>query len=130
MTKNLAFVFAALCGTTVSAQCAVLEVISTNSSLTFAITGAQADQFAFLILGQAAGSSSAQLGPFGTINFGMADPWVPYPLGMTGAAGVARVGIVPPSLPSDVFFYGQGLTLGISPTLNSCTTNVVAFRIG
>lgn len=137
---KLAFLVAtALCGTSLRSQWATLDVFgngAAGTNLTLLITGTNANQFAFLLLGNAAGSSSLQLGPFGTLNFGLAQPWVPYYLGQTDAIGQAAVTVaIPLSLSASTALAGQGLTLGvepgpISPTLHSGTTNVVLFRIG
>ncbi len=130
---------AVLGGTALRAQCATLDSTgngAAGTNLTLAITGADVDQFAFLLLGTSAGSSSLQLGPFGTLNFGLAQPWFPYYIGQTNPAGAAAVTIpIPLSLPVSTTMAGQGLTFGLesgtsTPTLNSCTTNVITFRIG
>jgi hypothetical protein len=140
MLKNLLFVAtASLCGTTVAAQCATLTIIGTGASgtaLTLTIDGTYANQFAFLILGQNQGGSTLPLGPFGTVNLDLAQPWVPFLIGQTNAAGEASVTVaVPASLPASIFLLGQGLTLGASfgqgpPTPITCTTNAVGFRFG
>jgi hypothetical protein len=139
MLRILILVATSMCGLSLRSQCATLHTLgngAAGTNLTFAIAGADADRFAFLLLGNSAGSSSLDLGPFGTISFGLAQPWLPYYLGQTGVAGGAGVTVdIPLSLPASTTMAGQGLTLGVSsgpgaPTLDSCTTNVVTFRIG
>jgi hypothetical protein len=137
MLKNLV-IAAALCAAA-HAQCASLAVTGTGApgtSLTLAIDGTAANQFAFLIVGQTAGSSSLAVGPFGTINLGLAQPWSPVPIGQTDQNGDVSLTVqVPTSVPATIGLFAQGLTLGFTigqgpPSLSSCTTNVVGFSIG
>jgi len=139
MRKNLLLVATvAICGATIPAQCANLTITGNGAAgtiLTLAIDGTEANQFAFLILGQNLGNTTLPLGPFGTINLDLVQPWFPFPIGLTDAAGDVSVTVdVPLSLPTSTFMNAQGLTLGAlsgqPPTLNTCTTNTVAFRIG
>jgi hypothetical protein len=137
MLKN--FVIAAALCTAAHAQCATLTVTGTGApgtTLTLAIDGTAANQFAWLIVGQTAGSSSLPIGPFGTINLGLAQPWAPVPIGQTDASGDVSLNVqVPASAPATLGLFAQGLTLGFTigqgpPSLSSCTTNVVGFSIG
>lgn len=133
---------------TASAQCATLTITggAPGSVLTITIDGTGANKFAAVVVGAATGSSSIPLGPLGTIDLGLADPFVPVPIGFTDANGDAVLAFpVPAGFPSFDLF-AQGITLGLPsigpggggpggggpPNLGLiiCTTNVVGFSIG
>lgn len=145
MLKNLALSALLLAGAA-SAQC-TLSVTGTGApgtSLTLAVDGSTANAFAWVLLGQQAGTSTLSLGLFGSLTLGLAQPWAPFPLGTTNAAGdVSLVVPVPTSATIGIDLYGQGVTVGISlpttpPTggggpgigLSLCATNVVPFHVG
>lgn len=133
---------------TAGAQCATLAVTggAPGTVLTITIDGTGANKFAAVVVGDTTGSSSIPLGPLGTINLGLAEPFVPLPIGFTDANGDAVLSFpVPADFPAFDLF-AQGITLGLPsigpggggpggggpPSLGLiiCTTDVVAFSIG
>ncbi len=127
-------------GTAAAAQCATLSVTGTGApgtALTLTIDGTAAHAFAFVAIGETQGTTSIPLGPLGTLDLGLAMPFVPVPLGLTNAAGDASLTIdVPSQLTTGLDLFGQGVTIGFSftppgpPSFSLCTTNVVAFHVG
>ena len=141
-TLLLASTFAAAA----AAQCATLAVTGTGApgtALTISIDGTTANAIAFVAIGDTQGSTSIPLGPLGTLDLGLAMPFVPVPVGMTNASGDASLTInVPTGFVGGVDVFGQGITIGFNiPSgppgpgfpnnlFSLCTTNVVGFHVG
>ena len=120
-----------------SAQtCATLTVTGSGApgtDLTFALNGA-ANSPALLAIGDTAGTTTFNFGPLGSLTLGLAQPFVPLPLGLTDASGnVSRTVSIPAGLPAaDLFGQGLTVTFTLPPTLglSFCTSNVAAFHVG
>jgi hypothetical protein len=136
--------FSCLFAATAAAQCATLSVTGTGApgtTLTISIDGTAANAIAFVAIGETQGSTSIPLGPLGTLDLGLAMPFIPVPVGLTDASGDASLAIaVPAQFPGGLDLFAQGITLAFTftpPTgpgfpfsLTSCTTNVVGFHVG
>jgi hypothetical protein len=135
-----------LLAATAQAQCSTLAVTGTGlpgTTLTVAVDGPAATHgIVFLLVGAAQGSTTINLGPAASLTLGLADPFLPVPLGMADASGdITRSLDVPSGLTMGVDVFGQSLTLGFSfslPTgggmpsfgVSTCTSNVVPFHVG
>lgn len=123
-----------------TAQCAALSVTGSGApgtAVTLTIDGTAAHAFAFVAIGDTQGTTSIPLGPLGTLDLGLAFPFIPVPVGLTDAAGDASLTInVPTQFTGSLDLFGQGVTIGFSfspptpPTFTLCATNVVAFHVG
>lgn len=134
-----------LAAASLSAQCASLAVTGTGApgtSLVFTIDGTAAGALAALAIGDTLGTTTIPLGALGSLTLGLAQPFVPVPMGTTDANGDASLTIaVPGATTLGVDLHGQGVTMSFSlpgpgpggpglPTLTFCTTNVVSFHVG
>lgn len=131
---------AAFSATDLAAQaCSTLATAGTGkagTTLTITLSGADKNAFALLALGQTAGSTTFDFGPLGSVTFGLAQPFGLFPLGQTDATGKATLAIqIPTSATTAVNLKGQGTTAVLTiqqgpPSLDFCTSNVVAFTVG
>ena len=122
---------------TAAQSCADLTVTGDGTSgttLTFDLTGAQANAPAFLLLGATAGEFSIDLGPLGSIDLGLMPPFIPVPIGRSDDAGAASVAFdLPDRSMTQRTLNAQGMTLALSIrplALDVCTSDVEAFSIG
>jgi hypothetical protein len=108
--------------------------LTPGSTVTASVTGAWADSWTVLLIGETQGSTSLTLGPLGTLSFGLDMPFIPFPMGMTDPNGDASVSFAIPanfpaaSLPSTLYFQTVqvDLTFGMGlPSLDSCVSSVV-----
>lgn len=125
-----------------SAQCSTLSVTGSGApgtTLQVALDGNSPNAIAWLVLGEAQGTTAINLGPLGTLTLGLAAPFTPAPMGTTNLLGDAALTInVPTALPTTgLDLFAQGVTLGFTFTpgpnpfgFNWCASNVVGFHIG
>ena len=128
--------FAAVAATASAQTCATLTATGTGApgtDLTFALEGG-ANAFAFLALGDTAGTTTINLGQLGSLTLDLAQPFVPMPLGLTDANGdISRTFNIPAGLPAtDLLVQGLTLTFTLMPTpgLSACTSNVASVHVG
>ena len=110
---------------------------SPGSTLTFGLTGAAADVPAVILVGTTEGSTTLSLGPIGSIELGLAMPFVPLLAGTTDGNGDVSVEFtLPPGNYPEIDLFAQGLTIDFSvgnggpPSLDACTSDVEGFAIG
>ncbi|HEX6810140.1 MAG TPA: hypothetical protein VF384_00830 [Planctomycetota bacterium] len=125
-------------------SCADLAVGGTGApgtNLTFSLTGADPNAFAWLVIGAVPGTTVINIGPLGTLTLGLVDPFIPHPIGQTDASGDASGSIfVPPGLPFSLDLLAQGFSWYVDvqhgppgPATVSfvfCTSGVESFHIG
>ncbi len=127
-------------------ECATLTITGNGApgtDLTFELTDAPSGTVAFLVFGKTAGSTSLGFGPLGTLDLGLAAPFIPVPMGLTDDGGAASSTIpVPAGFDHAVLdLLVQGLTAELkismamgtgwpSLSLDFCTSNVAGFQIG
>lgn len=121
-----------------------------GTSVVLALTGAPANAFTAVAIGDTLGTTTLNIGPLGTLTLGLAQPFVPLPMGLTNAAGEASRTINVPNSPSlpGIDLYGQAVSMTWAMqvpgpgnpgpggphasilTLTFCTSNVVSFHLG
>ncbi|MFO1078468.1 MAG: hypothetical protein U1E73_12160 [Planctomycetota bacterium] len=137
--KFLASAALAAFAATASAQCGTLATTGTGApgtALTIDLSGATPMAMAALAVGDTLGTTTINLGSFGSLTLGLAQPFIPLPLGRTDAAGAASRTInVPSTVTQGIDLNAQAVVLGISfgqggLSLTFCATNVVSFHLG
>ena len=120
---------------TVAAQNCTLTITggAPSTNLTFAFTGAPRSP-ALVVIGDTQGTTTLNFGSLGSLTLGLAQPFLPAPLGLTDANGAVTLSVrVPNGVPSSDLF-GQGVDVTFTPppnvSLTFCTTSVVAFHVG
>lgn len=102
-----------------------------STSLSLDLNG-EANAFAYMLIGVTHGLTSFNYGPLGTLELGIASPFLTAPLGMTDGNGDASLIInLPGSGLANTSFLAQGLTIEVlaGPTLSFCTSPVQGFSI-
>lgn len=126
-----------LAGLAHAQNCGTLAVTgagTAGTTLDFSLTGATANSFAVVFVGENTGSTPIRLGMGTTLTIGLATPFFPLPLGRTDANGdVARQFTVPTRATTQHAVNGQAATFTLTwrPfSLGGCTSNVVPFNVG
>ena len=128
----------------ISTSCADLAVTGTGApgtDLTFALTGAEPHAHAWAMIGFAQGTTTINIGPLGTLELGLVEPFHPKPMGQTDANGDATDTLfVPPGLPFSLDLFAQAFSWSVNVThghhgpatvtLTFCTSGVEGFHIG
>ena len=128
----------------ISTSCADLAVTGTGApgtDLTFALTGAEPHAHAWTMIGFAEGTTLIDIGPLGTLELGLVEPFIPKPMHQTDGNGDTTDTIfVPPGLPFSVDLFAQAFSWSVnvqhSPggpatvSLLFCTSAVEGFHIG
>jgi hypothetical protein len=87
-----------------------------------------------LAIGDTTGSTSIPIGQIGTLQLGLAQPFLLTFLGFTNAQGDASLAIHTRSNIPAMNLYGQGFTVTFTPppnlALSFCTSNVASFHVG
>jgi len=126
----------ALAGLLPAQACGSLAITggAPGSQLSIALSGAPANGFAVLVVGEQAGSTSIQLPIGGSLILGVAEPFFPVPLGQTDISGAASLQLaIPASLPGQLQLQAQAVALGLRMmplSLQACASNVVPVTIG
>ena len=125
-------------------DCATLSISQTNGDVSIELTTDGSEQaLGIIALGMTEGNTSIDFGPLGSLELGLAMPFVPLPIGFTDMTGdVSRAFTVPPGLPA-LDLFAQGFTAELSIGLGDgtfplipmigwsfCTSNVVPVQIG
>jgi hypothetical protein len=129
-----------------STSCADLDVSGTGApgtDVVFSLTGAEPRAFAMLVVGDAEGEFSITIGVLGTLELGLAAPFVPVPMGFTDGNGDASHTLrIPPHWPHSLDLFAQGFSarLVVEPpsgppsgppvSLSFCTSDVEPFHVG
>jgi hypothetical protein len=103
-----------------------------GSTLSISVTGAPMS-LAAVAVGQTAGTTVIDLGSLGSLTLGLAQPFVPVPIGILDSNGTASVSIPVPSQLPALDLVMQGVTVGVSVmpfALSLCGTNVVSVHVG
>ncbi len=126
-------------------DCASLSVTGEGkpgTDVTFAFSGGAAHSLVFVAIGDTVGATSLNFCNVGTLDLGLATPFVPLPLGFSDMNGdLSRTFTVPTGVTLPVLeLHGQGLTVdlmlempmggGLSIALAFCTSGVEDFKIG
>jgi hypothetical protein len=121
----------------VAATCSTLTVTGSGAPgtpLAFAVEGAAPNAVAGLVLSGARGATAFNLGLFGTLELGLAQPLVIESIGATDPAGNVGVALnVPAGLSPRIDLFAQAFTVSgspSSPTFDFCTTGVAGFGAG
>lgn len=126
----------------VSAQtCSTLTASGTGApgtSVTCALDGTANNAFAYLLVGSTTGSTTLNFGPLGTLVLGLAQPFIPVPMGRTDANGDVSLAINVPAAPMQgIDLHAQAVTFAftmpIPPStsfLSFCASNVASFHVG
>lgn len=117
--------------------CSTLTVTGTGApgtNIVFTLDGGAANAPALMAMGQTTGSITFNFGQLGSLELGVLPPFTVLPLGTTDANGDASLTVRVPNIPG-VNMHGQGFTVDLQivrgrPSLQFCTSNVAAFRIG
>lgn len=125
----------ALTGIASAQSCGNLTVSGgQNSPLVFSASSLAANAPALMVIGPTTGTTTFNFGPIGTLTLGLAAPFVPVMLGNTSATGTVTLTVDVPNGVPPQSLHAQALSLGIGnsrpPSIQFCTTNVVAFSIG
>ena len=104
--------------------------ITGGETISIGVTGAGAEDFVFLALGPELGDTSVQLGPFATIDLGLATPFVLLPLGVGDTSIDVGIGEVPAELAGTTLHlqaFSAGFSVGSGgPTVETCVSNLDA----
>jgi hypothetical protein len=103
-----------------------------GSTLSISVTGAPMS-IAAVAVGETAGTTVIDLGSLGSLTLGLAQPFVPVPLGIIDASGTASVSVTVPSQLPAADLVMQGVTVGITMmpfALSLCATNVASVHVG
>ena len=130
----------ALLAAPVAAQCSDMTVSgdgSAGSTLSFALTGGAAEAPAIVFVGPNEGNFSINLGPLGSLDLGLAPPFIPLFMGLTDGSGDATLEFdLPPATLPQIDLFAQGTTIEFTPpdrgppSIDFCTSDVEAFSIG
>lgn len=118
-----------------TAQCADLSVTNTAGQVTIDLDGSTPMAFAFVLVGDTAGTTTVSLGSLGTLSLGLAAPFAPLPLGFTDMSGdVSYSFAVPASAPAGTYLLqgvtvGFGFTPGTGISLDLCASDVESLTI-
>ena len=130
---SVALAFAGVLSAQTCGSLAITGSGAAGTQLGVAVTGATANAFTIVLVGETTGTTSLPL-PGGSLSIGLASPFLPLPLGRTDATGAASQQINVPSWISQQYsLNAQAVTIGFtrSPfSISGCTTNVAAFTIG
>lgn len=117
-------------------SCGTLAITGSGAAgttLDIGLTGATANAFALVFVGENTGTTAIRLGPI-RLDLGLATPFFPVPLGRTDANGDASQSFtVPNAVMQQYALNAQAatVTLSIFPfRFSGCTSNVVPFTIG
>jgi hypothetical protein len=120
-----------------SAQdCGVLAITgsgASGTSLQVDVSGATANGFALIVVGETLGSTSVPLPLGGSLSLGLATPYFPIPVGVVDAAGAATLSVpIPDLMGYQISLNAQAVVISIAIPfgLNACASNVVGFTIG
>ncbi|HEU4418639.1 MAG TPA: hypothetical protein VFT55_06845 [Planctomycetota bacterium] len=123
-----------LSGLATAQTCGTLAITggAPSTTLTIGVSGAAANSFAIAIVGPTLGSTTVPL-PGSSLVLGLANPFIPLPLGPVSATGSASQSIQLPAQLPQINLHGQGVVIGFTTQpfgINACGTNVVSFTIG
>ncbi|MHC5062502.1 MAG: hypothetical protein ACYTG5_00850 [Planctomycetota bacterium] len=129
-----------------SAQCSSLTVDgdgTPGSTLSFELTGLDANTPVVVLAARDTGDFSFSFGPMGSLDLGIVPPWRVVGVGVSDGDGNAAIERnVPPGIPGSADLHAQGLGVGIDvprgkpgstppmPAFNFCPSDVVAFTVG
>lgn len=129
-----------ICYNLVPTSCADLTITGSGgpgTTLTFDLTGSEPEAPTALLIGPAEGTTTFALGPLGTIELGLALPFLVHPAGLTDGSGNLSVVV---QLPNGSYpmanLFAQMLTLTFTlpppgpPRITICTSDVEAFSVG
>jgi hypothetical protein len=125
-------------------SCADLSISGTGApgtTLTFALTGAEPNAHAWTMVGFTEGTTTINIGPLGSLELGLLEPFIPMPMGQTDANGDASNTIfVPPGIPFSLDLFAQAFSWSINVqhgppgpatvSLSFCTSGVESFHYG
>ncbi|MBK9387818.1 MAG: hypothetical protein IPN34_23625 [Planctomycetes bacterium] len=142
----LKFVTAALAALALSSfasaqSCSDLSISGSGASggtVTVGVSGAPVNAPTFLFIGQQTGSTSIAVGPFGTLDLGLAAPFGVFAFGSTDLTGNLSLSVQIPNvpIPQPVTVFLQATSLGIRinrngpPTVGFCTSDVESLTLG
>ncbi len=123
-----------------SQTCSKLTATGTGkpgTELTFALTGADKEALAVIMVSPKVGKTVLKIGPLGTLTLGLAKPTIPIFIGKTDEKGNAKAIVKLPqwNFPQ-IALNAQAFTAVFSlkppgpPKLTFCTSNVAKFTIG
>lgn len=119
-----------------SAQCGTLAITgagTAGTTLSIAVTGTAPSGLVALVVGQTTGTTAINLGPL-SLTLGLAQPFLPVPLGRADANGDVSVSFtIPNGVSQQIQLNAQSATFGFTMrpfSITACASNVVAFTIG
>ncbi len=127
-----------LAAPTTAQSCSDLTISGSGApggTLTFDLTGADANALALMAVGDTTGSTTVS-NPLLTVTIGLASPFGIVPLGMTDGNGDASLSVTMPTAPIPLTtLHAQAMTVAFSfgsgrPSLDACTSDVEQFQIG